>query len=222
MMTDRFSFGALLVCTIVTLSCFIGVPSARADGTLRQISAQIEQYAVVRADFEQTKQMAALKRPLVTKGRLVVSGSRGVLWQIEQPFHMSYVLGESKIVEIGSDGARRVRDTREVPGLAQVGRVFRAMLGADSDALREYFEATVQGTPDHWAIELTPKQAQLAKFLGAMQLSGGRFVEEIRISEAGGDRTQIAFQNSRGASTLSADELALFGGDDLLRSGAGN
>jgi hypothetical protein len=178
---------------------------------LARIGAQIEQYPVVRAEFTQSKQMAAMKRPLVTSGRLVYSRRHGVLWQIEQPFRMSYVLGEDRIVEIGADGVRRERGLRDVPGLAQVGRVFRALLGANTTALREYFDATAHGDPGKWEIELKPRQPQLAQFLTGLQLSGGRFVDSITIGEAGGDSTRIRFRNSQGASAPSDAELQLFG-----------
>ena len=52
-----------------------------------------------------------------------------------------------------------------------------------------------------------------------MRLSGGRFVEEIRISETGGDSTQIRFGNSQGAAVLNEAELSLFGGDSADRTG---
>jgi len=197
---------------IATTALVIPQPACAAD-VLNQIGAQIEQFQVIRAEFVQTKQMAALRRPLVTSGRLTFSRQYGVLWQIEKPYRVSYVLGETKIVEIGGDGTRRVRETRDVPGLAQVGRVFRAMLGANSDALREYFDVAAQGTPAQWSIALTPRQSQLAQFLGGMQLSGGRFVEEIHINEAGGDTTAIRLRNSQGAATLDGAEAALFGPD---------
>ena len=180
---------------------------------MSQIGAQIEQNAVVRAEFMQTKQMAALKKPLVTRGKLTFSRQQGVLWLIERPYRMSYVLGEGRIVEIGSDGLRRVRDSRDVPGLAQVGRVFRAVLGARTEALREYFDASVQGDTARWTIELKPRQPQLAQFISGIQLSGGRFVEEIRIDESAGDSTQIRFSDSQGAPALSEEEKALFGED---------
>jgi hypothetical protein len=190
---------------------FIGRAQATEPDALTRIGAQIEQHAVVRAEFTQSKQMTAMKRPLVTSGHLVYSRKHGVLWQIEQPFRMSYVLGEDKIVEIGADGVRRERGLRDVPGLAQVGRVFRAMLGANTSALREYFDATVHGDPAKWEVELKPRQPQLAQFLTGLQLSGGRFVDSIQISEAGGDSTQIRFRNSQGASAPSDAELQLFG-----------
>lgn len=192
------------------------VLSAEPD-TLSRIGAQMEQYPVVRAEFIQNKQMPALKRPLVTSGRLVFSRRHGVLWQIEQPYRMSYVLGEERIVEIAADGTRRERGLRDVPGLAQVGRVFRAMLGANTSALRELFVVRAQGGPDKWEIDLTPRQAQLAQFLSGLQLSGGRFVESLSISETGGDMTQIRFRNTQSASVPSEAELQLFGEDSSKR-----
>lgn len=192
--------------------------AAPADAdTLARIGAQIEQHAVVRAEFTQSKQMAALKRPLVTTGRLVFSRRHGVLWQIEQPYRITYVLGEERIVEIAANGTRRERGLRDVPGMAQVGRVFRALLGANTAALGETFTVVVRGDPGKWEIDLKPRQAQLAQFLSGLYLSGGRFVEHIRIDENGGageakDSTQIRLRNAQSADAPNADELQLFGG----------
>lgn len=215
---------------ILSLLLFAAAPlraAAPADAdTLARIGAQIEQHAVVRAEFTQSKRMAALKRPLVTTGRLVFSRRHGVLWQIEQPYRITYVLGEERIVEIAADGTRRERGLRDVPGMAQVGRVFRALLGANTAALGETFTVVVRGDPDKWEIDLKPRQAQLAQFLSGLHLSGGRFVESIRIDENGGagetgqqgskenskDSTQIRLRNAQSADAPNADELQLFGG----------
>lgn len=207
----RFLTALRRIPPIVALLIPASLYAAEPD-TLARISAQIEQPPVLRAEFTQTKQMAAMKRPLVTSGHLVYARRFGVLWQIEKPYRMSYVLGDEKIVEIGADGVRRERGLREAPGLAQVGRVFRAMLGADTTALREIFEASVQGDTAKWEIELKPRRPQFAQFMTVLRLSGGRFVDSISISEAGGDTTQIRFRNSQGAVAPSAAELQLFGG----------
>lgn len=215
---------------IVSLLLLAAAPlraAAPADAdTLARIGAQIEQHAVVRAEFTQSKRMAALKRPLVTTGHLVFSRRHGVLWQIEQPYRITYVLGEERIVEIAADGTRRERGLRDVPGMAQVGRVFRALLGANTAALGETFTVVVRGDPDKWEIDLKPRQAQLAQFLSGLHLAGGRFVENIRIDENGGagetgqqgskenskDSTQIRLRNAQSAEAPNADELQLFGG----------
>ncbi|MCB5188042.1 outer membrane lipoprotein carrier protein LolA [Methylobacillus caricis] len=173
------------------------------------IGKQIEQHQVVRADFSQAKQMAALKRPLLTHGKLVYSSRHGVLWQIERPYRVSYLLGETKIIEISADGSRKERGVRDIPGLAQVGRVFRAMLGADTNALQAHFDATVTGSAQQWNIVLQPKQAQVQQFLKQLQLSGGQFVEQIDIAETSGDLTNITFSNSIAAAAPSASEQQL-------------
>jgi hypothetical protein len=203
---------------VVGVLCTLPPLQAAESGSLAHIGTQIERHSVVRAEFVQSKQMAAMKRPLVTTGHLVYSRLHGVLWQIEQPYRMSYVLVEDRIVEIGADGVRRERGLRDIPGLAQIGRIFRAMLGANTTALNEHFEANVEGDTDKWKIELKPRQQQLAQFLTGLQLSGGRFVESIIISEAGGDSTQIRFRNSQGASVPNEVELQLFGVDQSVAS----
>jgi hypothetical protein len=192
---------------------------ARAE-LLDELAAQAAAYPLVRAEFVQTKRMAAMKRPLLTRGRLTFLRGRGVLWQIEQPYRVTYVLGESRIVEIGEDGARRAREARDMPGLAQVGRIFQAMLGANTEALREHFELAARGEEKRegekdarrWTLELKPRQAPLAQFLDGLRLSGARFVEEIQIDEAGGDSTQILLRDSQGAETPTGDEARLFDG----------
>jgi hypothetical protein len=203
-------------------------PNASAPpNALNRIAEQVDRHAVVRAEFTQSKRMAALKRPLVSSGRLVFSRQHGVLWQIERPYRMSYVLGAESITEIAADGTRRTRGMREVPGLAQVGRVFRALFAADIAALSDDFDIGVQedsGDREMWAIELRPRQQQLARFLLRLRLTGGRFVESILIEEHGnGDKeggesggendvTQIRFANSQSAEVPSAAELLIFGG----------
>ena len=56
--------------------------------SLAQISTRLEGHAVVRAEFVQSKKMTALKRPLVTRGRLLISRQSGLVWQIDQPYRV--------------------------------------------------------------------------------------------------------------------------------------
>ena len=199
-----------------------GVSALAAEpDALARIAAQVEQSPVVRAEFVQSRQIAAMKRPLVTSGRLLFSQQHGVLWLIEQPYRIGYVLAEDRVVEIASDGSRRERGPRDVPGLAQVGRVFRAMLGANTSALQEHFEVTATVDAQKWELVLKPRQAQLAQFLSGMQLSGSRFVETILVSEAGGDSTHIRLRNTQGASAPTDAELQLFGTGTGAGAGTG-
>ncbi len=204
----------VLPCLVLmgALGCVTPLYATELDA-LDRIGAQVEKSPAVRAEFTQTRQMAALKRALVTTGRLVYSRKHGVLWEIEQPYRMTYVLGDEKIVEIGADGVRKERGVREVPDLAQVARVLGAMLGANTAALREYFDVALQGDTSMWSLELKPRQPQLAQALTGLQLSGSRFVETIRIKESGGDTTHIRLRHTQSVATPSDAELKLFGGE---------
>lgn len=198
---------------LAALALWLALPAhaaAAADtATLSSLAEHVAQYPVVRADFTQTRQMAALKRPVVTAGKIVYSRERGVLWQIEKPYTMTYVLQDDKVVEIGADGQRR---ERQVQGLAEIGRVFRAVLSADTQALAGYFDIAVQGTAAQWTLELTPRQPQMAQFIARIQITGDQFVQTLRMQEAGGDSTSLRFRGTQGVAALSNAELQRFNG----------
>lgn len=202
---------SLLLCALCSILLSQRVAASESD-TLSNIGKQIEQHEVVRADFVQTKHMAALKRPLITHGKLLYSRAHGILWQIEKPFRTTYVLGESKIVEISADGVRKERGLSDIPALAQIGRVFRAMLGANTEAVKNNFDASVQGDSSKWQIQLLPNQSQLKQYLVQLTLNGSHFVERIEIAETNGDTTRILLKNSQAASAPDAAELHLLTG----------
>lgn len=182
---------------------------AGEDTLLTQIATQTAQHQVVQASFTQNKQMAALKRPLITEGRLVYSRDHGVLWQIEKPYRITYLLGEEQIIEIAADGSRKQRGVKDIPGLSQVGRIFRAMLGADTSTLQAQFNIQADGNPAEWHIHLQPKQAQVRQFLTALQLTGGQFVQTIQIDEASGDQTLLKFSNTQADISPTPEDLLL-------------
>ncbi len=211
----------LALCFFAAVVPTTALSAAEADA-LDKISEKISLYPVIRAEFTQTKRMRALKRPLITTGQFTFSSVEGVLWQIVQPYRISYMLGEDKIVETDANGLRKEKGLREVAGLAQVGRVFRAMLGANASALRTYFDVAVQhdakqGVTDKWQLMLKPRQQQIAKSISLIELSGSQFVETIIIHEASGDTTTLRFKKTQGflkadgAATLTDSESQLFG-----------
>ncbi|AVS87852.1 hypothetical protein C8238_05945 [Paracidovorax avenae] len=197
---------------LAALALWLALPlhaASTGTATLSSLAQHVAQHPVVRAEFTQTRQMAALKRPVVTTGRIVYSRERGVLWQIEKPYAMTYVLQDDKVVEIGADGQRR---ERQVQGLAEIGRVFRAVLSADTQALAGYFDIAVQGTTAQWTLELKPRQPQMAQVMERIRITGDQFVQTLRMDEAGGDSTSLRFRGTQGADALSEAELQRFNG----------
>jgi len=193
---------------ILPLAAVAGPTTAQLAARMAQ---RIEQAPVLRADFTQEKQMAAFRKPLQTRGQFTFASGQGVIWQIEAPLKVAYVLGEDRIVEIGEDGAAQVRTARDIPGLAQVGALLRALLGAQTDTLAELFTVTPAGTLDAWFLTLTPKPGLLAQAMREVRMNGSRHVERIYIEEANGDSITLNFGNFREDRALLPAERERFG-----------
>jgi hypothetical protein len=200
-----------LLLAVATATCAAAATAPAAADLSAQFARRMEQHPVLRAEFVQEKQMAAFKKPLVTRGRLVFVRGEGVAWKIEAPLKLIYILTDNRIVEIGEDGKANIRNAKDVPGIAQVGRVFRALLGAQTSAIADIFTTTPDGPPEAWRMTLTPKPGPLTQFMRQIQLAGGRYVERIVIEETNGDKTVIAFRNTSEHDSPSAEERAWFG-----------
>jgi hypothetical protein len=186
--------------------------NANADA-LGDIRARLDAHAVVRADFVQTRTMADLARPLVTRGRMVVWSAGGVIWQIEKPVRATYVLRDDSTLEIAADGTRSVRSARDDRGAARIGRVLRAVLKGDAKTLGEWFDADPRIAGERWTLALTPRQGPLAFYVKSVQISGAEFVQSVRIVEENGDTTQMQFHGSRGDAAPSDEERRLLKGE---------
>jgi hypothetical protein len=185
---------------------------ANADA-LGDIRARLDAHTVVRAEFVQTRTMTDLARPLVTRGRMVVWGAGGVIWQIEKPVRGTYVLRDDSTLEIAADGTRTVRGARDDRGAARIGRVLRAVLKGDAKTLGEWFDVDPRIAGERWTLALTPRQGPLAFYVKSVQVSGADFVHSVRIVEENGDTTLMQFHNSRGDAAPSDEERRLLAGE---------
>jgi len=199
----------LLAALVLTIVCSTTTAASDAPDLLSRIVAQLSEPAVVRAGFVQEKKIAVLSRPIVSRGRVIVSRRDGLIWLIEVPLRMSIVFSDSLIIETDAEGKRRVHDDSDNRIQAEVGRVFHGLLAADLGILDRYFSLQATGDTQHWRIDLTPRSAVLGKFIKVLQLTGGQTIETIRIEEPNNDTTLIRLLNVATADSLSADEQAL-------------
>ncbi len=175
-----------------------------------QIAAHLAQAGDVRARFTQTQTRAALRQPLVGTGSLLFSRERGVIWQIDTPYRLTYVITDGGFVEVHADGRRVARDAGQ-RGVARVAAMMRAMLGGDLSALYSQFDVRAEGTPAQWRMQLTPNQPQIAQSIKRVEMGGGEYLDTVRIVLANGDATQLDFAGSTQAGELTPAERTLFG-----------
>ena len=192
---------------------FAAQPAPASDTSLvSQIAGHLAEAKGVRAQFTQTQTLSAMKQPLVSTGSLVFFRERGVIWQIDTPYKATYVITDTGVSEVNANGQRLTTNSGSgVRGVVQVSRMMRAMLGGDLSALYAQFDVRADGTPAQWRMQLTPNQPQLAQSIKGLEMSGGDYLQALRITLANGDVTRIDFANSAAVSELPSADRTLFG-----------
>lgn len=183
-----------------------GATQALVD-TLQAIAAQLNAHApeVLRGEFEQTKQVAGFKQPLVSRGGFVIARQRGLIWRTDAPFDSVLVVQPRRLLSI-SAGEEQTLDAVREPGLKAFNELLIGLLSGDLAALQEQFEVVfAQRQARHWSLRLQPREAALARFVQTLELEGGDFVERVHLAESGGDTSHIRF-SAQQASALTAQE----------------
>lgn len=212
---QKFVFVALLAVGGVVLAGVVpgAIAPLRAAEDLTLVKQRVAQVDVLRGGFEQEKNIAGFKNPLRSQGRFLVARKQGVVWTTLKPFPSEVVITGDRILSRQRDGSTRVEvDGREQPALRSVNAMMFALVSGDVAALSSRFETTVQARPDNgWTLSLKPRSATLAKAFSRIVLSGDRYVREVDIEEANGDRTHLRFTDlSETPKALTADEARRF------------
>lgn len=179
---------ACLVC-LLWLAPRPAPAAALADG----VRERLEQPAVLRGRFEQEKQIQGFKNPLRSNGDFLLLREHGIAWDTTAPFASSAVLTRQRMATRLPDGSEQVLiDAADGPAASATASLLMALVSGDLDALEERFEGRESLHADgSWELALVPRNASLRRVFSGFRLSGDRYVREVVIEEAGGDRTQV-------------------------------
>ena len=184
---------------------------AQAAAPVAKIQAMLAKPPIMCGRFDQTKQLAGMKKPLASNGRFCVVAGKGVLWRTLQPFPNTLRLTRDEIVNYQGDRVAMRLDAKTEPTVRMINNVLFSLLSGDLGQLESLFE--VDGTVDanSWNVALKARQAALDKAIGTIKLDGGAYVKNIVMSESGGDKTSIVFSAIQtGETALTKEEAALF------------
>ena len=187
------------------------VSSASVSAPVAKIQAMLVKPSIMCGRFDQTKQLAGMKKPLASNGRFCVVAGKGVLWRTLQPFPSTLRLTRDEIVNYQGDRVAMRLDAKTEPTVRMINNVLFSLLSGDLGQLDSLFE--VDGTVDanSWAVALKARQPGLEKAIGIIKLEGGAYVKNIVMSQAGGDTTNIVFSAIQtGETALTKEEAALF------------
>jgi hypothetical protein len=198
------------------LTCLFAISSVAffpvsAAAQVEKIPALLAKPKVLCGNFEQTKQLAGLKKPLISSGRFCLVADKGVLWRTLQPFPNTVRLTREEVTQSQGERVTMRLSAKQEPTVGVINRVLFSLLAGDFGQLEKFFELDGKVVKNSWSVTLKARDAGLAKALGAISLDGGAYVTNIAIDEASGDRTRIVFSAIQtGDNAMNNDEAALF------------
>jgi hypothetical protein len=185
--------------------------SVQAAAPVAKIQAMLAKPDVLCGRFDQTKQLAGMKKPLLSHGRFCVVKGKGVLWRTLKPFPNTLRLTRDEIVHLQGDRVAMRMDAKSEPVVRMINGVLFSLLGGDLAQLDKLFEVDGTADKDAWQVALKAREPALAKAIGAINLEGGAYVKRIEMNEAAGDKTSIVFSAMQtGDGAMSAEEAAQF------------
>lgn len=193
------------------LPLLLAVPAvllAQSRPTPEALTAHLNKASLLHVGFTQSRTLAALSRPLKSSGSLVVSREKGVIWQVSKPLQLTIVVGPKGMLEVDASGRKKLQTSKEMPMVAQMGRIMKALLEGRWSVLDDFFSVSAEGTKDKWTIILTPKP-QTAAFIKGVRVSGGAYLERIQVEEASKDRMELVFDHPREDLPLTEAEARL-------------
>jgi outer membrane lipoprotein-sorting protein len=193
------------------LVCAAAFTSAHAAAPVAKIQALLAKPEQLCGRFEQTKQLAGMKKPLVSSGRFCVVAGKGVLWRTLKPFPNTLRLKRDEIVHMQGERVAMRLDASQEPTVRMINGVLFSLLAGDLSQLESLFEVDGSVTDSGWKVALKARSAALARAIGAISLDGGAYVRSIHMNEASGDKTDIVFSDIKtGPASLLPEEAALF------------
>lgn len=197
---------------IVTAAALLAAcAAAYAAAPVAKIQAMLAKPDVLCGRFDQTKQLAGLKKPLASNGRFCVVAGKGVLWRTLKPFPNTLRLTRDEIVHLQGERVAMRLEAKNEPVVRMINGVMFSLLGGDLAQLEKLFEVDGTAEAAGWQVALKAREPALAKAIGAISLEGGAYVKSIVMQEASGDRTTIVFSAMQaGPAAMTAEEAALF------------
>ncbi|QKJ86717.1 Outer-membrane lipoprotein carrier protein [Paramixta manurensis] len=180
--------------------------------TLDDLQQRFASQPVVRADFTQLREIKGMAQPLKSSGHLLVAQDKGLWWQQAQPFPLTLVLDDNRMVQVINGQPPQIITAASNPQMFQFNHLLRALFQADRQVLAANFAIDfVDQGQGRWRIQLTPKVSPLDKLFTRITLQGAAFLEQIDLSDKQGDGTHIVLSHQQlEPKTLTDDEKQRF------------
>lgn len=140
--------------------------------------------------FTQTRHLAGVRNPLVSRGQANVAENR-IDWRVTQPLDIRTIITPSGISQSVEGGPPQRMGAQGDAFLSSAGLL--NLLTGDIAALGDHYDIARTNVPGGgWRVRLTPKSAQMARFVAYIEAAGCARVSNVEVRQANGDWMDIA------------------------------
>jgi outer membrane lipoprotein-sorting protein len=186
---------------------------ARDAPSLDALIASFAAMPGLSARFREEKQLSLLQVPLVSEGTLAFAPPDRLVRHVEKPAPSTLLLRGNELV-MGTAADQHAIDLASQPAVRSFVDAFRLVLAGDLPQLRALYEIAFRATDANggWQIGLTPRDAQLAGAIRAIEVAGADLaLREVRVVQVNGDSTTTRFLDvDRNRRFSAAERDALF------------
>ena len=175
--------------------------AANAPDRLAAFKSRLRDHLIpvqtLRADFVQTRTLAALDFELTFSGQIAMEKNRRLAWIVHAPMAYVCLLHDRQLTQWDGDSNQVLTiSERSMPWLKVLHDTLGSWLAADLEAItRDFTVADVTET----TITLTPLTPFFSEFITTLAIAftpDFKLAESILITEVNGDRMRIHFKNS--------------------------
>jgi len=163
--------------------------------TFAEIAAKLAAPQVLRGNFEQTREIAMLSRPLESSGRFLLS-DMGLYWQQDSPVASVMIADSDRLLQSVGDGALQSIDVAKNPVVLSFSQSFLSIFSGGEAGLRENFGVEFTPASDKsgtWEIALTPTRFPMSEAVASIILTGREYIETLTVINRTSDTTVIHF-----------------------------
>lgn len=178
----------------VALALLLPAISRAADWDIDQLMRGLAQIQSDHSSFVEKKSIAVLDKPVESSGELFYTAPDHLEKRTFKPKPESMILDRDALV-IERGRKKHVLQLQDYPELAAFIDSIRGTLAGDRKALERNYRLNLDGTAEHWTLQLLPLDEKMQAVVKRIRIAGVRnAVRSIEISQADGDSSLMLME----------------------------
>jgi outer membrane lipoprotein-sorting protein len=193
-MPAAFPLRAMRHALVALALILVAATSLAAEWDIDQLMRGLAQTHSDHARFVEKKYIAMLDKPVESSGELFYSAPDHLEKRTIKPKPESMTVDAGTLVIERGRQIHRLQ-LQDYPELAAFIDSIRGTLAGDRTALERNYRLSLDGTVEHWTLELLPVDEKMQAVVKRIRISGMRYaVRSVEITQADGDSSLMRIE----------------------------